>query len=110
MINVSNFFIAPPKTFQFILGVAGKRNTDFVRFVTILPIFAAKRPDYTVNHYASKNLGTRQIKTSTSSYDTGCQVLTDTAMTMTDVINSTAMKTIAINSRILTKLSKSEWK
>ena len=28
------------------LGVAGKRNTDFVSFVTILPIFAAKRPDY----------------------------------------------------------------
>ena len=25
--------------------VAGKANTDFVRFVTILPIFAAKRPD-----------------------------------------------------------------
>ena len=45
MINFSNFFITPPKTFQFILGVAGKRNTDFVRFVTILPIFAAKRPN-----------------------------------------------------------------
>ena len=28
------------------LGVAGKRNTDFVSFVTILPIFAAKRPDF----------------------------------------------------------------
>ena len=46
MINFSNFFITPPKTFQFILGVAGQRNTDFVSFVTILPIFAAKRPDY----------------------------------------------------------------
>ena len=46
MINFSNFFITPPKTFQLSLGVAGKTNTDFVRFVTILPIFAAKRPDY----------------------------------------------------------------
>ena len=46
MINFSNFFITPPKTFQLSLGVAGKRNTDFVSFVTILPIFAAKRPDY----------------------------------------------------------------
>ena len=35
-----------PKTFHLYLGVAGKTNTDFVRFVTILPIFAAKRPDY----------------------------------------------------------------
>ena len=42
--NFSNFFITPPKTFQLSLGVAGIRNTDFV---TILPIFAAKRPDYT---------------------------------------------------------------
>ena len=40
-----NFFIAPPKTFQLSLGVAGKENTDFVSFVTILPIFAAERPD-----------------------------------------------------------------
>ena len=40
-----NFFITPPKTFQLSLGVAGKENTDFVSFVTILPIFAAKRPD-----------------------------------------------------------------
>ena len=39
-------FITPPKTFQLSLGVAGKENTDFVSFVTILPIFAAKRPDY----------------------------------------------------------------
>ena len=46
MINFSNFFITPPKPFQLSLGVAGKRNTDFVSFVTILPIFAAKRPDY----------------------------------------------------------------
>ena len=45
MINFSNFFITLPKTFQLSLG-AGKTNTDFVRFVTILPIFAAKRPDY----------------------------------------------------------------
>ena len=42
----SNFFITPPKTFQLSLGVAGKESTDFVSFVTILPIFAAKRPDY----------------------------------------------------------------
>ena len=38
MINFSNFFITPPKTFHLSLGVAGKTNTDFVRFVTILPI------------------------------------------------------------------------
>ena len=44
--NFSNFFITPPKTFQLSLGVAGKRNTNIVSFVTILPIFAAKRPDY----------------------------------------------------------------
>ena len=43
MINFWNFFIAPPKTFQLSSGVAGKENT--VSFVTILPIFAAKRPD-----------------------------------------------------------------
>ena len=41
-----NFFSTAPKTFQLSLGVAGKENTDFVSFVTILPIFAAKRPDY----------------------------------------------------------------
>ena len=46
MINFSNFFITPPKTFQLPLGVAGKENTDFVSFVTIVPILAAKRPDY----------------------------------------------------------------
>ena len=46
MINFLNFFITPPKTFQLSLGVAGKRNTDFVNFVAILPIFAAKRPNY----------------------------------------------------------------
>ena len=45
MINFSNFFITPPKRFQLSLGVAGKEDTDFVSFVTILPIFAAKRPD-----------------------------------------------------------------
>ena len=45
MINFSNFFITLPKTFQLSLEVAGKENTDFVSFVTILPIFAAKRPD-----------------------------------------------------------------
>ena len=46
MINFSNILITPPKTFQFVLRSRGERNTDFVRFVTILPIFAAKRPDY----------------------------------------------------------------
>ena len=45
MINFSNFFITPPNTFQLSLGVAGKWNTDFVSFVTILRISAAKRPD-----------------------------------------------------------------
>ena len=45
MINFSNFFITLSKTSQLSLGVAGKENTDFVSFVTILPIFAAKRPD-----------------------------------------------------------------
>ena len=45
MINFLNFFITPPKTFQLSSGVAGKENTDFVSFVTILPIFVAKRPD-----------------------------------------------------------------
>ena len=40
-----NFFITPPKTFQLSLGVVEKENTDLVSFVTILPIFAAKRPD-----------------------------------------------------------------
>ena len=46
MKNFSNIFITPPKTFQFVLRSRGERNTDFVRFVTILPIFAAKRRDY----------------------------------------------------------------
>ena len=45
MINFSNFFITPPKTFQLSLGITEKRNTDFASFVTILPFFAAKRPD-----------------------------------------------------------------
>ena len=49
MINFSNFFITLPKTFQLSLRVAGKRNTDFVSFVTILPVFAAKRPDCKFN-------------------------------------------------------------
>ena len=35
MTNFSNFFITPPKTFQVSLEVAGKRNTDFVSFVTL---------------------------------------------------------------------------
>ena len=48
MINFSNIFITPPKRFQFVLRSRGERNTDFVRFITILPIFAAKRPDYKV--------------------------------------------------------------
>ena len=46
MINFSNFFITPPKTFHLSLGGRRERNIDFVSFVTILPIFAAKRPDY----------------------------------------------------------------
>ena len=50
MINFSYTFITPPKTFQFVLRGRGDRNTDFVRFVTILPIFAAKRPDYSSTH------------------------------------------------------------
>ena len=45
MINFSNIFITSPKTFNLSLGVAGKEIlTD--RFVTILPIFAAKRLVY----------------------------------------------------------------
>ena len=43
-----NFFITPPQNISIILktlGDAGKENSDFVSFVTILPIFAAKRPD-----------------------------------------------------------------
>ena len=51
MINFSNIFITHPKTFQFALRSRGERNTDFVRFVMILPIFAAKRPDYEVLDY-----------------------------------------------------------
>ena len=46
MINFSNILITRPKTFQFALRSRGERNTNFVRFVTILPIFAAERPDY----------------------------------------------------------------
>ena len=38
-----NFFITPPKTFQLSLGVAGKENTDFVSFVTILNQSSPKR-------------------------------------------------------------------
>ena len=33
-----------------------ERNTDFVSFVTILPIFAAKRPDYIGQISALSNL------------------------------------------------------
>ena len=49
-----NFFITPPppppppQNISIILrtlGDARKENSDFVSFVTILPIFAAKRPD-----------------------------------------------------------------
>ena len=41
-----NFSTTPPGYLMVHpLGVAGKRNTDFVTFVTILPLFAAKRPD-----------------------------------------------------------------
>ena len=50
MINFSNILITPPKTFQFVLRSREERNTDFVRFVTILPIFAAKWPDYLARH------------------------------------------------------------
>ena len=39
-------FITPPKNISIVFGSRGERNTDFVSFVTILPIFAAKRPDY----------------------------------------------------------------
>ena len=35
-----------PKNISIVLTSRGERNTDFVSFVTILPIFAAKRPDY----------------------------------------------------------------
>ena len=34
-----------PKNISIWLRSRGERNTDFVRFVQILPIFAAKRPD-----------------------------------------------------------------
>ena len=34
-----------PKNISIWLRSRGERNTDFVRFVPILPIFAAKRPD-----------------------------------------------------------------
>ena len=34
-----------PKNISIVLRGRGERNTDFVSFVTILPIFAAKRPD-----------------------------------------------------------------
>ena len=37
-----------PKNISIWLRSRGERNTDFVRFVQILPIFAVKRPDY--NH------------------------------------------------------------
>ena len=50
MITFSNIFITPPKTFQCVLRSRGERNTDFVRFVLILPIFATKRPDYSNLH------------------------------------------------------------
>ena len=35
-----------PKNISIWLRSRGERNTDFVRFVQILPIFAAKRPYY----------------------------------------------------------------
>ena len=35
-----------PKNISIWLRSRGERNTDFVRFVQILPIFAVKRPDY----------------------------------------------------------------
>ena len=54
MINFSNIFITPPKTFQFVLRSREERSTDFVRFVTILPIFAAKRPDYQYSDFKAE--------------------------------------------------------
>ena len=37
-----------PKNISIWRRSRGERNTDFVRFVQILPIFAVKRPDYRV--------------------------------------------------------------
>ena len=34
-----------PQNISIVLRSRGERNTDFVSFVTILPIFAAKQPD-----------------------------------------------------------------
>ena len=50
-----------PKNISIGLRSRGERNTDFVRFVQILPIFAAKRPDYKyyfedLNHLNSKSV------------------------------------------------------
>ena len=46
VINFSNFFITPPKDTSNVFRSRRQRNSDFVSFVTILPTFAAKRPDY----------------------------------------------------------------
>ena len=40
------FFHYTPKNISIVLRSRGERNTNFVSFVTILPVFAAKRPDY----------------------------------------------------------------
>ena len=61
-----NFFIAPPKTFQLSLGVAGKENTDFVSFVTILPIFAAKRLEFS-RTFRPRSQSNKQHKQATCS-------------------------------------------
>ena len=63
MINFSNIFISLPKTFQFVLRSRRERNADFVRFVTILPIFAAKRPDYLIFFYLRPWISTDQSTT-----------------------------------------------
>ena len=40
MINFSNIFITPPKTFHLALGVAGKE------ILTLSALYRSKRPDY----------------------------------------------------------------
>ena len=61
-----NFFITPPKTFQLSLGVAGKENTDFVSLVTILPIFAAKRLEFS-RTFRPRSKSNKQHKQATCS-------------------------------------------
>ena len=40
------FFHYTPKNISIVIRNRGERSTNFVSFVTILPVFAAKRPDY----------------------------------------------------------------